>query len=53
MAASASDAPVLEEARFLADAVAAAPKPEARPRSFDERARWLADLFMRLEKQRQ
>jgi phytoene synthase len=50
---NASDAPVLEEARFLADAVSAAPKPEGRPRSFDERARWLADLFMRLEKQGQ
>ena len=48
---NASDAPVLEEARFLVDAVAAAPKPEGRPRSFDERAQWLADLFTRLEKQ--
>ena len=50
---TASDAPALGEARFLLEAVAAAPQPEGRPRSFDERARWLTELFTRLEKQRQ
>jgi phytoene synthase len=44
---------ILPEASFLAQAVAASPPPEARPRGFDARAKWLAELFMRLEKQSQ
>ena len=42
---------ILDEARFLVDAVTSAPAKPAHPRSFDERVEWLTDLFKRLEKQ--
>lgn len=42
--------PVLEEAAFVVDAVAAAPEPKHLPESFNERAEWVANLFIRLAK---
>ena len=50
--ALAHDAPALPEAQFLLDAVAMAGTPKPPPRTLDERAQWLTDLFTRLEKQR-
>ena len=47
-----SSAPALPAAQFLVEAVAAAGQPIHPPRTFDERAQWLTDLFTRLEKQR-
>ena len=44
--------PALPEAQFLVDAVALAGTPIGPPRTLDERAKWLTDLFTRLEKQR-
>ena len=44
--------PALPEAQFLVDAVALAGRPILPPRTLDERAQWLTDLFTRLEKQR-
>ena len=44
--------PALPEAQFLVDAVALAGTPIRPPRTLDERAQWLTDLFTRLEKQR-
>lgn len=44
--------PALPEAQFLVDAVALAGNPIHPPRTMDERAQWLTDLFTRLEKQR-
>jgi len=44
--------PPLAEAAFLVDAVSRAGQPQLPPRSLDERAQWLTDLFTRLEKQR-
>lgn len=46
------DAPALPQAQFLVDAVAAAGDAQRPPRTLDERAQWLAELFTRLEKQR-
>ncbi len=46
-----STAPALPSAQFLVDAVAQAGQPIHPPRTFDERAQWLTDLFTRLEKQ--
>lgn len=42
----------LPEAQFVVDAVALAGTPIRPPRTLDERAQWLTDLFTRLEKQR-
>ena len=39
-------------AQFVVDAVALAGQPQHPPRTLDERAQWLTDLFTRLEKQR-
>ncbi len=44
--------PALPAAQFLVDAVALAGTPKLPPRTLDERAQWLTDLFTRLEKQR-
>ncbi len=44
--------PPLPAAQFLVDAVALAGPPIHPPRTLDERAQWLTDLFTRLEKQR-
>jgi phytoene synthase len=44
--------PALPAAQFLVDAVALAGTPKLPPRTFEERAQWLTDLFTRLEKQR-
>ena len=44
--------PALPEAQFLVDAVSLAGTPILPPRTLDERAQWLTDLFTRLEKQR-
>ncbi len=44
--------PALPAAQFLVDAVALAGTPIHPPRTLDERAQWLTDLFTRLEKQR-
>jgi 15-cis-phytoene synthase len=44
--------PPLPAAQFLVDAVALAGTPKLPPRTLDERAQWLTDLFTRLEKQR-
>lgn len=44
--------PALPAAQFLIDAVALAGAPKLPPRTLDERAQWLTDLFTRLEKQR-
>jgi phytoene synthase len=44
--------PAIPEAQFLVDAVALAGTPRLPPRTLDERAQWLTDLFTRLEKQR-
>jgi phytoene synthase len=44
--------PALAPAQFLVDAVALAGAPKLPPRTFEERAQWLTDLFTRLEKQR-
>lgn len=52
-AAPASTAPALPSAQFLVAAVGSAGQPIRPPRTFDERAQWLTDLFTRLEKQRQ
>lgn len=50
-AAPASTAPALASAQFLVDAVGSAGQPIHPPRTFDERAQWLTDLFTRLERQ--
>lgn len=50
--APASTAPAIASAQFLIDAVASAGQPIHPPRTLDERAQWLTDLFTRLEKQR-
>ena len=50
--APASTAPALSSAQFLIDAVATAGQPIHPPRTLDERAKWLTELFTRLEKQR-
>ena len=50
--APASAAPAIASAQFLIDAVASAGQPIHPPRTLDERAQWLTDLFTRLEKQR-
>lgn len=42
--------PVLEEAAFIVDAVAAAPEPKRLPETLNERAEWVTNLFIRLEK---
>lgn len=42
----------LPEAQFLVDAVGRAGEAQRPPRTLDERAQWLTDLFTRLEKQR-
>ncbi len=57
IAASASratpcEAPAIPQAQFLVDAVAGAGEPQRPPRTLDERAQWLTELFTRLEKQR-
>lgn len=44
--------PPLPAAQFLVDAVQLAGTPKLPPRTLDERAEWLTDLFTRLEKQR-
>jgi 15-cis-phytoene synthase len=44
--------PALPAAQFLVDAVALAGNPKLPPRTLDERAQWLTDLFTRIEKQR-
>jgi phytoene synthase len=44
--------PALPAAQFLVDAVSLAGNPKLPPRTLDERAQWLTDLFTRLEKQR-
>ncbi|MCA3574399.1 MAG: phytoene/squalene synthase family protein [Aestuariivirga sp.] len=44
--------PAIPQAQFLVDAVALAGAPRLPPRTLDERAQWLTDLFTRLEKQR-
>jgi phytoene synthase len=44
--------PALPAAQFLVDAVSLAGTPKLPPRTFEERAQWLTDLFTRLEKQR-
>ena len=44
--------PALPAAQFLVDAVALAGTPKLPPRTLDERAQWLTDLFTRIEKQR-
>jgi len=44
--------PALPQAQFLVDAVARAGDPQRPPRTLDERAQWLTELFTRLEKQR-
>ena len=49
--APASTAPALPSAQFLIDAVATAGQPIHPPRTLDERAKWLTELFIRLEKQ--
>ena len=49
--APASTAPALPSAQFLIDAVATAGQPIPPPRTLDERAKWLTELFIRLEKQ--
>jgi phytoene synthase len=46
-------APAVPQAQFLVDAVSRAGEPQRPPRTFDERAQWLTDLFIRLEKQSQ
>ena len=51
--AAASAAPAVPSAQFLIDAVATAGQPIHPPRTLDERAQWLTELFTRLEKQRQ
>ncbi|MCA3555520.1 phytoene/squalene synthase family protein [Aestuariivirga sp.] len=48
-----SDAPAIASAQFLIDAVATAGQPIHPPRTLDERAQWLTELFTRLEKQGQ
>jgi len=42
--------PVLEEAAFIVDAVAAAPEPKRLPETLNERAEWVTNLFIRLAK---
>ena len=44
--------PALPQAQFLVDAVSRAGDPQRPPRTLDERAQWLTELFTRLEKQR-
>ncbi|OYU45587.1 MAG: hypothetical protein CFE44_06660 [Burkholderiales bacterium PBB4] len=44
-------APAIASAQFLIDAVATAGQPIHPPRTRDERAKWLTELFIRLEKQ--
>jgi 15-cis-phytoene synthase len=51
--APASSEPALPCAQFLIDAVASAGQPIHPPRTLDERAQWLTELFTRLEKQGQ
>lgn len=51
--APASATPALASAQFLIEAVATAGQPIHPPRTLDERAQWLTELFTRLEKQRQ
>lgn len=51
-AAPRSGHPALPAAQFLVDAVALAGTPKLPPRTLDERAQWLTDLFTRIEKQR-
>ena len=51
--APASTAPAVPPAQFLIDAVATAGQPIHPPRTLDERAQWLTELFTRLEKQGQ
>lgn len=46
-----SSAPALTSAQFLIDAVATAGQPIHPPRTLDERAKWLTELFIRLERQ--
>jgi phytoene synthase len=46
-----STAPAIASAQFLIDAVATAGQPIHPPRTLDERAKWLTELFIRLEKQ--
>lgn len=48
-----SSAPAIASAQFLIDAVASAGQPIHPPRTLDERAQWLTELFTRLEKQGQ
>jgi 15-cis-phytoene synthase len=40
--------PVLDEAAFIVDAVTAAPEPKPLPETLEERAEWVANLFIRL-----
>ena len=47
-----SGQPALPAAQCLVDAVALAGNPKLPPRTLDERAQWLTDLFTRIEKQR-
>jgi phytoene synthase len=47
-----SAVPALPEAQFLLDAIADAEPPEASPRSVEEKAAWVINLFLRLEGQR-
>lgn len=51
-AAPATGQAAVPEAQFLVDAVALAGTPVGPPRTLDERAQWLTDLFTRLERQR-
>jgi phytoene synthase len=44
--------PAQPQAQFLVDAVALAGAPKLPPRTLEERAQWLTELFTRLEKQR-
>ena len=44
--------PPQPQAQFLVDAVALAGTPKLPPRTLEERAQWLTELFTRLEKQR-
>ena len=51
-AAPATAVTAMPSAQFLIDAVATAGQPIHPPRTLDERAKWLTELFIRLEKQR-
>ena len=51
-ASQTASAPSAPEAQFVVDAVIAAPEPKPYPVGFDEKAAWVTDLFLRLEKNR-